>query len=184
MSPVSTEERFGAVLIVLHWSMAVLVIGMFFLGRFMTGLEYTHPWYNTAPHIHKSFGLIVFALLVIRTVWVLSVKRPALLPMPAWERITASVVQKSFYFLLFAAAISGYLIPTAEGRGIELFNWFTVPAVISGIEHQEDMAGEIHYLAVHAIMLFTVLHTMGALKHHFIDGDETLTRMLGIKRKK
>jgi len=164
--------------------MAVLVIGMFFLGKYMIGLAYTHPWYHRAPHIHKSLGLIVFALLLLRSVWILVNKRPAPVPMPAWERAAASVVQKLFYLLLFGITISGYLIPTADGRGIEVFNWFTVPAVISGIVHQEDMAGDIHYLLTYVIMFFIALHTLGALKHHFIDGDETLLRMLGIKRKK
>jgi len=180
----STEGRFGAVLIFLHWAMALLIIPMFFLGRFMTGLAYTHPWYHMAPYIHKSLGLVVMVLLVIRTIWIFIIKRPTPLPMEAWERILASVVQKSFYFILYGITISGFLIPTAGGRGIEFFGLFTVPAVISGIAHQEDLAGEIHLFLAYLVMFVIFLHTMGALKHHFIDRDETLTRMLGLKRKK
>ncbi len=164
--------------------MAALIIPMFFLGRFMTGLAYTHPWYHWAPYIHKGLGLVVLALLVIRTIWILIVKRPPPLTMEAWERILASVVQKSFYFLLYGITISGFLIPTARGRGVEFFGLFTVPAIISGLRHQEDMAGEIHFFLAYLIMFFIFLHTTGALKHHFIDRDETLTRMLGIKSKR
>lgn len=184
MRRTSGEDGFGAVLITLHWFMAALIIAMFFMGRFMTGLVYTHPWYHLAPYIHKSIGLIVFTLLVIRIVWILTVKRPIPLPMPPLERIMASVVQKSFYVFLFGITLSGYLIPTADGRGVEFFGLFTVPAVISGLSHQEDMAGEVHYLLAWLLMFFLLIHCAGALKHHFMDRDETLLRMLGLKRKK
>lgn len=180
----STRERFGLLLIALHWVMALMIIFLFFLGRFMTNLPYTHPWYHLAPYVHKSTGLIVMALLAIRTVWVITLKRPVFLPMPRWESLLALFVQKSFYFLLFGITISGYLIPTADGGGIEVFGLFTVPALFAGFEHQEDIAGEVHYLLTYLLMFFLALHTMGALKHHFIDRDETLTRMLGIHGKK
>jgi len=165
--------------------MAVLVIGMFFLGEYMTGLDYTHPWYKSAPHLHKSFGVIVFVLLVFRAFWRTVVdKRPEPVPMPAWERAAAAAVQYLFYLFLFGITLSGYLIPTAKGEGMEFFNLFEVPALISGIDNQEDIAGEVHNLLTHIIMIFVLLHAMAALKHHFINRDETLLRMFGIKRKR
>ncbi len=163
--------------------MAVMIIALFFLGRFMVDLPYSHPWYHSAPHLHKSLGLFLLALLVIRSIWVIIIKRPALLPMPYLERITALFVQKSFYFLLFGITISGYLIPTANGSGVELFSLFTVPAVFTGFEHQEDIAGGFHYVLAYILIFFVLLHTIGALKHHFMDRDDTLTRMLGIRGK-
>ncbi len=184
MSRISREEGFGVVLIVLHWTMAALIITLFFMGRYMTGLEYTHPLYHRVPDLHKGLGLLVMGLLVLRTIWAIMIGRPAPLPMTAWERTLAMVVQKSFYFILFGITISGYLIPTARGRGIELFGWFTVPALFTGLPHQEDMAGDLHYLLAHLLMLVLALHTMGALKHHFLDRDDTLLRMLGMRKKK
>ncbi|MBI5237964.1 MAG: cytochrome b [Deltaproteobacteria bacterium] len=183
MAWASTEERYGLVSIVLHWTMAVMIIVLFFWGGYMTDLEYTHPWYQLAPRLHKSLGLIVFALLVIRMVWVLLNKKPAPVPMPDWERITAWVVQKLFYLLLLGISFSGYLIPTANGRPVEFFNLFELPAIVSNIDRQEDIAGDIHRLLTHVIMAVVVLHALAALKHHFLDRDETLIRMLGIKTK-
>jgi len=180
MPLISTKERYGAVAIFLHWSMAALVIGMFFLGEYMVELKYAHPWYHRAPHIHESFGLILAALLIVRTLWTLTTTKPEPLSMPTWERRAASVVQTLFYLLLFLIVISGYLIPTADGKSISLFNWLEVPATISGIEHQEDIAGEVHHLVTHIIMALAALHAAAALKHHFIDRDSTLLRMLGI----
>ncbi len=177
---VNTEDQHGLVAIGLHWTMAAMVIGLFILGLYMGGLEYVDRWYTLAPHLHESFGLVVFALLVMRTIWTLTNKKPALVPMPGWERIAAVAVQRLFYLLLFGITISGYLIPTADGRGIDLFNWGEVPAVISYIGRQEEIAGAIHRVVAWGTIALVLLHSLAAMKHHFIDRDDTLLRMLGI----
>ncbi|MEK7679197.1 MAG: cytochrome b/b6 domain-containing protein [Deltaproteobacteria bacterium] len=91
---------------------------------------------------------------------------------------------KFFYLLLFGIAVSGYLIPTADGRQVEFFNLLELPAIVSNIDRQEDIAGDIHRLSAHVMMAVVVLHGLAALKHHFLDRDETLLRMLGIKTRK
>lgn len=175
----TTEKGYGIISITLHWITAVLVIGLFSSGLYMTALDYMHPWYREAPHLHKSFGLVLFALLVFRTVWAMANKKPEPEDMPRWERRTASVVQKLLYLLLFVVAISGYLIAAADGKPIEVFNWFGVPALVTGIEHQEDVAGSAHYFLAATLVCLAGLHAAAALKHHFIDRDATLLRMLG-----
>ena len=180
----NTKQRYGSVAIALHWSMAALIIGLFLLGLYMGGLEYVDRWYNRAPHLHESFGLVVFALLLVRTFWTLVNIRPAPLPMRAWEHMAASAVKVLLYLLLFAVTISGYLISTADGRAIDLFNWAQVPAVFSGMEHQEDIAGTFHAILASITISIAYLHFMAAMKHHFIDGDNTLLRMLGRSSKK
>ncbi len=180
----STDERYGLVSIALHWGMAVMIVLLFVLGNRMVGLEYAHPWYHRAPRLHKSLGLVVFALLAARSIWTLIDGRPLPPPMPGWERKTAWVVQRLFYLLLFGIALSGYLIPTADGGPVEFFNLFDVPAVVPGMERQEDIAGDMHRLLANVTMALVVLHALAALKHHFLDGDEVLVRMLGIKPKK
>ncbi len=74
---------------------------------------------------------------------------------------------------------SGYLISTADGRPLEVFGLFEIPALISGIDGQEDRAGEIHLALAYSLMGLTGLHAVAALKHHFIDKDRTLLRILG-----
>ncbi len=178
----NTDESFGAVSIVLHWGMALMVFGLFALGLYMTGLEYTDPWYTSAPHIHKSFGLLLFAFAVFRLGWRLGNPTPGMVRMPVWESGTALFVHWLLYSLLLCLPISGYLISTADGRGIELFNWFTVPSLLSGIDAQEDIAGAIHLYLAFFIILVSGLHTAAALKHHFINKDSTLLRMIRIRR--
>jgi cytochrome b561 len=177
----NTNERYGTVAIVLHWAMAALIIPLFIVGIYMTGLPYTDPWNTTLPHLHKGFGLIVFFLLIARTLWRLTSKRPRV-EGPAWERGVARAVHISFYILLFIITINGYLIPTADGSSIELFNWLEVPAILSGIDHQEDIAGRVHYIAAIILMILTALHILAAFKHHFIDKDSTLKNIFGTKK--
>lgn len=175
----NTKRHWGLVSIALHWSMAAMVFAMYSLGLYMTGLEYMHRWYEAAPHLHKSSGVVVFVLLCFRTFWTLTSSRPEPAPMPAWERKASAVVQGLFYFLLFGIAISGYLISTADGRAVEVFGLFEVPALISGIDRQEDIAGAVHLVLASFTIVLSGLHAMAALKHHFIDRDKTLPMMLG-----
>jgi cytochrome b561 len=76
--------------------------------------------------------------------------------------------------------ISGYLISTADNSSISVFDLFLVPATITSIPEQEDMAGLVHEYLSYSIIGLTILHVAAALKHHFIDKDNTLRKMLGI----
>jgi cytochrome b561 len=88
-------------------------------------------------------------------------------------------MHKALYALLFTVMISGYLISTADGRAISVFNIFELPALPWSIENQEDIAGDIHFWLACFLVGFASLHALAALKHHFIEKDHTLKRMLG-----
>ncbi len=178
----NSRQEYGLVAIALHWVVALMVFGLFGLGFYMTGLEYTDSWYRRAPWLHKSFGLLTFALVSFRLVWRLTGEKPVMVPMPGWERVAALLAHRVLYLLLFLVPVSGYLISTADGRGIDFFNWFEVPALLSGYDRQEDMAGAVHLFLALAIIGMTGLHTAAALKHHFIDKDSTLLKIFGAGR--
>ena len=74
---------------------------------------------------------------------------------------------------------SGYLISTADGRGVSVFGLFEVPASLTGIPDQEDVAGVLHEWLAWGLIILAGLHALAAIKHHFIDRDATLSRMLG-----
>ena len=176
----NSEQRYGLVAIALHWLVAITVIGMFILGLWMTSLTLYHPWYHRAPYLHKSIGLLLFMVMVVRLVWRLGNPRPEPLPTHArWERMAAHLMHGVLYLLLFTVMIFGYLISTADGRAIESFGLFSIPATITSIPDQEDVAGEIHEVLAITLIVLVVLHAAAALKHHFIDRDNTLRRMLG-----
>jgi len=174
----NTAQSYGWVSIVIHWFMALLVIGMFALGVYMVELNYMDAWYQRAPYIHQSVGLLLLLLLIFRLLWRLNNPLPVIFAM-GFEKIIALLVHRMHYVLMFALMISGYLISTADGRGIEIFTWFEVPAVFPPEKGREDSAGFIHMVLAWGFMGFVLLHSLAALKHHFIDKDRTLLRMLG-----
>lgn len=178
----NSRTAWGALSITLHWLIALAIIAMFVFGLYMTGLSYYDPWYHKAPALHKSFGIVILLLLLIRLGWRLANPVPApLASHTPLEQRAASAVHTLLYLLLFALIISGYLISTAKGKPIEVFDLFQLPALFDPIEHQEDIAGTIHLVIAIIVMILAGLHALAALKHHFIDKDATLLRMLGTR---
>ena len=176
----NTESSYGLAAIILHWLVALTVVGLFALGLWMTELDYNDPWYKRAPDIHRAIGVLLFLVLATRLLWRLAGPRPqALATHSPLEKRLATFAHALLYLLLFAVMTAGYLVSTADGRPVEVFGLFSVPATLSGIENQEDMAGDIHFILAIALISLAGLHALAALKHHFIDRDTTLLRMLG-----
>ncbi|CAI1862968.1 Cytochrome b561 homolog 2 [Serratia fonticola] len=176
----NTADRFGHVSVLIHWLVALTVYGMFALGLWMATLGYYDVWYHQAPEIHKSIGTLLFIVMVVRVVWRFISPPPK--PLASYSRLThisAVFAHIALYTVLFAILISGYLISTADGQAISVFGWFDVPASVTGLPQQADTAGTIHLYLAWAVVVLSVLHALAALKHHFIDGDVTLKRMLG-----
>ncbi len=175
----NTAEYFGLISKLLHWLMAFLLTGLFIAGLYMTGLEYYDPLYHRLPWWHKSFGLLTIFLLLLRFIWRQFNPPPhALNTHKKWEISLAHFIQKSFYFLILLIGISGYFIATAKGKGIEFFIFLKVPAITDELaEERADLIGNAHELMAILLAVLVVLHALAAIKHHFIDKDETLKRM-------
>ncbi|ANF88785.1 cytochrome b [Pseudomonas sp. M5A4_2d] len=178
----NSPARYGWVSIVLHWGVALVVFGLFALGLWMVGLDYYSTWRKDAPDLHKSIGITLFAIMLVRIVWrLISPPPPPLASYSRLTRIGAAFGHAFLYLGLFAVMIAGYLISTADGVGIPVFGLFEIPAVVSGLPDQADTAGVVHLYLAWVLVVFAGLHGVAAFKHHFIDRDATLTRMLGRK---
>ncbi len=176
----NSPDDYGVVAIVGHWLVAVAVVGMFTLGLWMVDLGYYDDWYRTAPAIHKAVGVLLFVVVTARLLWRLFNPRPQPLGSHrALEQRAASITHVLLYVLLFAVMFSGYLISTAHGRPIDVFGLFSVPATITGLPNQADNAGDVHYVLAISLVVLAGIHALAALKHHFLDRDRTLLRMLG-----
>lgn len=176
----NTSRRYGIISISLHWIFAIAVYAMFGLGLWMVTLSYYDGWYHQAPELHKSIGVLMMMGLVIRVIW-RHISPPPAAPKThsKFTRISAVAAHITLYALLFALLISGYLISTAEGKPISVFGIFDVPATLADAGSQADIAGVIHLWLAWSVVILSVLHGLAALKHHFIDKDDTLKRMLG-----
>ncbi|NBC46949.1 MAG: cytochrome b [Gammaproteobacteria bacterium] len=176
----NTHDTYGLVAVSLHWLVALVVLGLFGLGLWMVELTYYDDWYRTAPAIHKGVGILLFITVTLRLGWRLVGLRPApLATHSALERRVASITHGLLYVLLFAVMLSGYLISTADGRPVAVFGLFSVPALISDLPNQADVAGEVHLVLAISLVSLAAVHALAALKHHLIDRDRTLLRMLG-----
>ena len=177
----STQDNWGATAMLGHWLMAVTIIGLFALGVWMVDLNLYHAWYYRGPNLHKGIGMLLCALVILRLLWRALEGRPD--PLPSyrpWERRLSHLGHTLIYILLFTVLISGYLIPTADGRAIDVFGWFSVPATLHGFTNQEDIAGAVHWYGALLLIILVAGHALAALKHHFLDHDRTLRRMLGL----
>ena len=164
---------------ILHWLSALFIFGLFALGYWMRTLDYYDPWYQPAPDLHKSFGVVLILIMMIRLLWRFFTSAPAhLTNHKPWEINLAKAIHWALYLGVILILITGYLIATSENRPIEVFELFNVPVLIQAFEEQEDIAGIIHEWAAYILMGCVGLHMAGALKHHFIDKDKTLKRML------
>ena len=175
----NTAEKYGLVSKLIHWLSAFAIIGLYILGKWMEDLDYYSEWYRIAPDWHKSIGIILIAVTLFRIIWKLSMGSPA--PIASHsntiKRLT-KIGHNLIYLCLIIAMCSGYLISTADGRAIEVFSWFSIPSMGELFNNQEDIAGDIHEQATNAVILLAIFHVLAALKHHFIDKDNTLIRMI------
>jgi cytochrome b561 len=170
-----TPAGYGLISRALHWLMGIAIVAMFVLGLYMVGLDYYSPYYNSAPDLHRAVGMILFALLLVRMLWRVSNTRPRDDELSRLEWWASRAVHWSFYALLLVLSVSGYLISTADGAPVSVFG-IEIPAITKS-PGLETPAGNIHRVVAYAVMALVVVHTLAALKHHFIDKDSVMTRM-------
>lgn len=173
----NTPSGYGIVAILLHWLMALAIFGMFGLGLYMVELTYYDSWYRGSLELHKSAGVLLALAWLVRLLWRQINTVPQGLSSKPLENLAAHLAHLTIYVLLAALFLSGYLISTADGRSIDVFGWFEVAATLTE-DNQEDIAGDIHEILAWLLMGLVGIHILAALKHHLIEKDRTLVRMI------
>ena len=193
------NTRYTTTAKILHWLIALGIFGMFALGWYMTDLPKEAPkqmaydlfdwgiytWQlaeEASPrtfyfNLHKSIGVTIFALIIIRILWRVTHKPPALLTTyKAWERKLATGAHHTLYLLMVALPLSGIIMAIASKYGIK---WFGL-AFIGGLDNKplREVFVEVHEIIGIVILVVIIVHILGALKHKFIDKDDTLNRIL------
>jgi cytochrome b561 len=174
----SLPKRYSAVAQGFHWLIAALIVTQFVLGNMADGLPLgAHKLALLARH--KSFGMTVLMLAVLRLAWRLKNPPPELPPgMTPMERTLARATHVAFYALLFAMPVTGWLMSSAKNYSVSWFGLFTWPNLIGKNETAFDLLRSTHHLLSDALFAIAVLHILAALKHHFWNKDDVLLRML------
>lgn len=199
----SNSGRYGAISQAFHWVTVVLIVALLWTG-WGADVEADKPG-SSAFFWHSSLGVLVLVLALARLIWRFFASTPALpVAMRRSQRFFARAVHVGLYLLLFALPISGWLVASAEGGRVNFFGVVSVPAWqgVSGVappavrpqsrdsEHNEvdsassagEKRGEVweeaHEILAYIIAGLAILHTLAALKHHFVDRDDVLRSML------
>ena len=174
----NTESRYGLVIKLLHWSVAALLLGLVWLGWYMVDLTYYDPWYNDSLAWHKTLGVVAFVLGATKIGWAFYSRPPTYAAtLKRWERAAAAAVHALLYTMLLLVPLTGYLVSTSAGEGIDLWDLFTVPAVVVVGDEARDLVIEVHYWCGYGVGVLALLHAAAALKHQFLDRE--LTRFGG-----
>ncbi|WP_261883675.1 cytochrome b [Vibrio pelagius] len=174
-------KNYNPIARLLHWASALAIVGLFGVGLWMVDLSYYSEWYKTAPDWHRSIGIILAAVTLFRLFWKTVTASPSV-EGKSYEVIAAKAAHGFMYLNLLALFVSGYLISTSDGRGIDVFNWFTVPSMGELFANQSDLAGTVHYYAAWVLIVLASVHALAAIKHHIIDKDDTLRKMIGASK--
>jgi cytochrome b561 len=156
-----------------------MIVSAFFLGLTMVDIPGFTPTKLKYFSWHKWLGVTVLALAAVRLLWRSANRPPApLVSIPSWQHKVAEGVHYLLYFLMFAAPISGYLYGSAAGVPVVYLKLVTLPALIGPDPELKAILKTVHYVLVMTMAGVVVGHALAALKHHFIDRDITLKRML------
>lgn len=172
----NSTTHFGLVAILFHWSMALLIIGLLAEGLYMVYLPISleklklYGW-------HKEYGILVLGLVIVRFTWRLINKVPQL-SLPWLEVLAARLVHYAFYGFMFAMPITGWMLTSAAGLPPSFFGLFTLPDLIAPNEEHRQLLQVVHQWLGYGLIATICLHTAAALKHHFINKDDILKRMI------
>jgi len=187
-------QRYSTIAIVLHWLIAIALVGMVFFGWWMEELreelnsgEASFELFQqvqAAYNWHKTAGILILVLSLARLGWRLSHPVPPLPEtMKPWEAFAARAVHIAFYAIMIGAPIGGYALASSFGDTFPILAFnnpeLALPKLpVPQTEAFQQMAGSAHGAGGWAILILLGLHAGAALKHHFLDKDDTLARMI------
>lgn len=174
----NSAHRWGAVSQLLHWLVMLLIVWLAWLGLTMVDMPPTPAKIN-AYALHKSLGLTLLALVVVRLAWRLFAGAPApVAGTPTWQARVASVTHGALYALLLLIPLSGWAFNSASGHPLQWFRTFNVPAIAARGDGLAALSLQVHQSAFWLLIALVVAHAGAAFYHHLFQGDDTLRRML------
>ena len=176
------DARYTATAIVLHWLIAVVLTGLFLVGLYMDELPLS-PWKLKVYSWHKWAGVTAFLLVLARAAWRLGHRPPALpAAMSRLMRLGAHAGHAALYALMFAIPLSGWLMSSAKGFPVVYFGLLPLPDLVEKNKELGELLVVVHQGLNYFLAAVVLGHAGAALKHHLIDRDDVLIRMLPTRR--
>lgn len=176
--------RYTATAIALHWLMAVLIVAAFLLGVTMTDIPGITPTKLKYFNWHKWLGVTVLGLAALRLLWRLTHAAPPLpAAVPGWQRRVSALTHLLLYLLIFAVPVSGYFYSLASGFKVVYLGLVPLPVLIGPDPELKTLLKAVHYWLNMGLAALVSLHVAAALKHHFLERDTVLLRMLPFTRR-
>ncbi len=178
MPTTSPPTRYSAVAQSFHWIIAALIVTQFALAWTADDLPLgMHKLALLARH--KSFGMTVLMLAILRLLWRFKNPPPELpADMKPIERWLAKATHVAFYLLLFAMPLTGWMMSSAKNYSVSWFGLFTWPNLIGQSDSAFEFLKATHEILSDALFALAVVHILAALKHHFWNKDDVFVRML------
>jgi len=173
-----TQPRYAPTAMALHWVAAVLIFCGFSLGLYMTGLEVTPDKFRYYAW-HKWIGITVFLLAAARLAW--RAAHPALpLPatMPAWQVRASRIAHAALYVLMLVIPLSGWIYSSSTGVSVSYLGLIDLPDLVAKDRETAKILLLLHKSLNYTLAAVVTLHIAAALKHHFVDRDDVMARML------
>jgi cytochrome b561 len=163
--------------VALHWIIAAFIITAFTLGLIVSDMHFSPEKLKWVAY-HKWLGITVLALVAVRALWRLTHRAPALPPMPAWQTFFAKLTHALLYTLMFAIPFSGWLYSSATGYQVVYLGLLPLPNLVAKDKLVASALHQVHENLAWLMLYVLLLHAAAAFKHHFLDRDDTLRRML------
>lgn len=160
----------------LHWLIALLIFSAFPLGLYMHDLKLSPTKLHLYSY-HKWIGITVLMLAVLRVLWRATHKPPAL-HLARWQEIASSIVHAALYLLILAVPLTGWLMSSAKGVKTVWLGVLPLPDLVAKDKALGHILSNAHTALNYTLLALVLLHVAAALKHHFIDRDDVLYRML------
>jgi cytochrome b561 len=173
------QQRYTNVAIAFHWLIALMIIGAFTMGLVMTDIPGLTPTKLKYYSWHKWAGVTILALATLRLLWRLTHPAPAYpASMPNWQKSGANALHGLLYVLMFAVPLSGYFYTLSAGFPVVYFGLFELPVLIGKSEELKPVLKGVHFWLNMLMAGCVGMHVAAALKHHFIDRDGIIKRMM------
>jgi cytochrome b561 len=178
----NTSVGYGSVAKFLHWSIVILIIAQYVIIESAEEMA-DGPGKLETIALHKSIGMLVFGLALVRIAWrFLNGRDPSPVPMPHAQRVAAATGHGLLYVLILAQPLTGWIMSSAGGHPTSFFGLFEFPMLAAENHDAHEFYEEVHESVFLVLVTVAALHALAALFHHFVRKDDTLRRMLPFVR--